>query len=369
MFDTLKREMSLRSKVLAYFLDTKNSPNADIFEAVDSIVRSDIECAQEFKRADDASVVLNIAHQLISLGSKLLTPETKACETPLPEIPHDTTTQNLLYTHVATRTQLVDSFFESQNEHSSPLVRLYCEADLRSEQSAGWKGFQTKSLALISQVAQWYFAVIAKAMYPKKHHCHDNELRPMTAEDIKELARKLSAEENGGIAQEMYPKHAHKHEQHCPEDVCDERTGFYVHPSTFPTEENGGIRPMTAQDLDELARKISGTDSKLYDDMSTQGVDDLMKQPPLDARFQSHEDMQDYHYPSFTCETQCVNGTCTPQEQDAHKFDCFPSSFSATSFTTTTNTTDTPQAQVPTPATLPEWDATPEASSSSSTCY
>jgi hypothetical protein len=147
--------MSLRSKIIDYYLDEDNEVNPEIDEAVHSIVESDIRARTKFEDCEPISRLISFGHVAMSILAKLVDPESKA-NFEEEEEEENLETKLLLEEHANTREVLVDSFFEDKCERSASFVKMYCNDDLRKERGTSWKLIQPKLTNFAMKTLVWY---------------------------------------------------------------------------------------------------------------------------------------------------------------------------------------------------------------------
>jgi hypothetical protein len=147
--------MSLRSKIIDYYLDEDNELNPEIDVAVHSIVESDIRARTKFEDCEPISRLISFGHVAMSILSKLVDPESKANFEEEEEV-ENLETKLLLEEHANTREVLVDSFFEDGCKRSASLVKMYCNDDLRKERGTSWKLIQPKLTSFAMKTLVWY---------------------------------------------------------------------------------------------------------------------------------------------------------------------------------------------------------------------
>jgi hypothetical protein len=187
--------MSLRSKIIEYYLDEDNEQNSDMDEAVEAIVLSDLNAKSKFAESARFSQLVSLGHVAMSMISKLVNPDSKADFQEVPEF-ENLETKLLLEAHANTRELLVDSFFEDENKRSSGFVKMYCNDDLKTERGSTWNSVQSKLMSLAMKTLVWYgeFAMSMlqkRKCNPEKPNFEEHEFK---FDDIHNLVSRTHAE-------------------------------------------------------------------------------------------------------------------------------------------------------------------------------
>ncbi len=147
--------MSLRSRVIDYYLDEDNEPNSQIYESVQEIVKSDICAKKGFAHSENISQVLSLLHGAMGMIAKMIDPESKVNFEEEPQL-ENVRTKLLLEEHANTREVLVNSFFDDEYEQSAKFVKMYCNDDLDQEQISSWESTRPKLMSFLMKTIQLY---------------------------------------------------------------------------------------------------------------------------------------------------------------------------------------------------------------------